>query len=66
MEALGDVGTPLGFTVRGRRFVGPAVKADLDHAGPGELELRAGYLLAVDRSLDETKGLLRLGLEFEF
>ena len=65
-EALGDLGTSRRFTARGEHFVGPAVKAEVDHAGPGELELRAGYLLAVDRSLDATKGELRLGVEFEF
>lgn len=65
-EALGDLGNSRSFTARGEHFVGPVVKAELDQAGPGELELRAGYLLAVDRSRDETKGQLRLGLEYEF
>lgn len=65
-EALGDLGNSRRFTARGEHFVGPAVKAELDDAGPGELELRAGYLLAVDRALDETKGQLRIGLEYEF
>lgn len=65
-EALGDLGTSRRLTVRGEHFVGPALKAELDHAGPGELELRAGYLLAVYRSRDETNGQLRLGLEYEF
>ena len=65
-EALGDLGTSRRFTARGEHFVGPVLKAELDYLGPGELELRAGYLLAVDRSRDERKGQLRLGLEYEF
>ena len=65
-EAFGDLGTSHKITTRGEHFIGPSVKAGLDHAGPGELELRAGYLFAVDRSLDDTKGQLRFGLEYEF
>ena len=65
-EAFGDLGTSNRITTKGEHFVGPAVKVGLDHAGPGELELRAGYLFAVDRSRDDTKGQLRLGLEYEF
>ena len=65
-EAFGDLGTSDRFTTRGEHFIGPAVKVGLDHVGPGELELRAGYLFAVDRSRDDTKGQLRFGMEYEF
>lgn len=65
-EAFGDLGTSHRITTRSQHFVGPAVKVELDHAGPGELELRTGYLFAVGRSRDETKGQLRFGLEYEF
>jgi len=65
-EAFGDVGTSRRVTTRGEHFVGPAIKVGLDHAGPGELELRAGYLFAVDRARDEAKGQLRFGMEYEF
>lgn len=65
-EAFGNLGSSHKITTRGEHFVGPAVKVDLDHAGPGELELRAGYLFALDRSLDATKGQFRFGLEYEF
>ena len=65
-EAFGDLGTSRKFTTRSEHFVGPALKVGLDHAGPGELELRAGYLFAVDRARDDAKGQVRLGLEYEF
>ena len=65
-EAFGDLGTSRKVTTRSENFAGPAVKVGLDHAGPGELEFRAGYLFAIDRSRDDTKGQLRLGLEYEF
>lgn len=66
VEAFGELGSSDKFTTRAEHFVGPAVKVGLDHAGPGELELRAGYLFAVGRARDEAKGQLRLGLEYEF
>lgn len=65
-EAFGELGTSDKISTRGEHFVGPALKVGLDHAGPGELELRAGYLFAVGRARDETKGQLRLGVEYEF
>lgn len=65
-EAFGDLGTSHKITTRSEHFIGPAVKVGLDHAGPGELELRAGYLFATGRARDETKGQLRFGLEYEF
>lgn len=65
-EAFGDLGTSHGLTTRSEHFIGPAAKIELDHAGPGELELRAGYLFAVDRARDDAKGQLRFGLEYEF
>ena len=65
-EAFGDLCTSHKITTRSEHFVGPAVKVGLDHAGPGEVELRAGYLFAVDRARDESKGQLRFGLEYEF
>lgn len=65
-EAFGDLGTSDKISIRSEHFVGPAVKVGLDHAGRGELELRAGYLFAVGRSREETKGQLRFGMEYEF
>lgn len=65
-EAFGDLGSSRKITARSEHFIGPAAKLGLDHVGPGELEFRAGYLFAVDRARDESRGQLRLGLEYEF
>lgn len=65
-EAFGDLGTSHSLTVRSEHFIGPAAKVELEHLGRGELELRAGYLFAVDRARDGTKGQFRFGLEYEF
>lgn len=65
-EAFGDLGTSRRITTRSEHFAGPAFKVGLDHAGPGELELRAGYLFAIDRARDDAKGQVRFGLEYEF
>lgn len=66
VEAFGDLGASQKVTTRSQHFVGPAMKVGLDHAGPGELELRAAYLFALGRARDESKGQLRFGLEYEF
>lgn len=66
VEAFGDLGTSDKITTRSEHFVGPAVKLGIDHAGPGELELRAGYLFAVGRAREDARGQLRFGLEYEF
>jgi len=66
VEAFGELGTSRSLTTRSEHYVGPAAKIELDHAGPGELELRAGYLFAVDRARDDARGQLRFGLEYEF
>jgi hypothetical protein len=65
-EAFGDLGTSHNITTRSQHFAGPAMKIEFDHAGSGELELRAGYLFALDRARDNAKGQLRVGMEFEF
>lgn len=65
-EAFGDVGTSRLLTTRSEHVIGPAAKVELDRAGRGELELRAGYLFAIDRSRDSSKAQLRFGVEYEF
>lgn len=65
-EAFGDLGTSRKITTRSEHFVGPSINVGLDHAGPGELELRGGYLLAVGAARNESRGQLRFGLEYEF
>ncbi len=64
--AFGDFGTSRNFTTRTEHFAGPVVKKEIEHLGPGELEIEAGYLLALGRARDDADGQLRLNLEYEF
>lgn len=64
--AFGDLGTSRNLTTRAAHFAGPIVKTEIEHLGPGELGIEAGYLFALGRARDETDGQLRLLLEYEF
>lgn len=64
--AFGDLGTGHGLTTHGEHFAGPIVKAEIEHLGPGELEIETGYLFALGEARHETDGQLRLNLEYEF
>lgn len=66
LEAFGELGTSDGVTTRGEHFVGPSISTEIEHVGNGAIELRAGYLFAVGRARDESKGQLRFGLAYEF
>lgn len=65
-EAFGGLGSSQTNTTGNEHFVGPSAKVELDHAGPGEFEVRAGYLFAIHRTRDKTERQLRVGLEYEF
>lgn len=58
--AFGDLGGEK------EHFAGPIVKAEIEHLGPGELEIETGYLFALGEARHETDGQLRLNLEYEF
>jgi hypothetical protein len=47
-------------------FAGPILKAEIEHLGPGELEIETGYLFALGEARHDTDGQLRLNLEYEF
>jgi hypothetical protein len=64
--AFGDLGSSRNFTTRAQHFAGPIVKAEIEHIGPGELEIETGYLFALGRARDDAKGQLRLNLEYAF
>ncbi len=64
--AFGELGTGQRLTTRGEHFAGPIVKAEIEHLGPGELEIETGYLFALGEARHETNGQLRLNLEYEF
>ena len=63
--AFGELGTGQGLTTHGEHFAGPIVKAEIEHLGPGELEIETGYLFALGEARHETDGQLRLNLEYE-
>jgi len=64
--AFGDLGTGEKLTTHGEHFAGPILKAEIEHFGPGELEIETGYLFALGEARHETDGQLRLNLEYEF
>lgn len=64
--AFGDFGPARDFRLGGEHFAGPIVKAELEHFGPGELQVETGYLFALGDARDDAKGQLRLNLEYEF
>lgn len=64
--AFGEFGTARDFRLGGEHFAGPIVKAEIEHLGPGELEIETGYLFALGDARHETDGQIRLNLEYEF
>jgi hypothetical protein len=65
VQAFGDLGTTRRFLPRSEHFVGPVAKFEIDGLGP-ELVLETGYLFAIGKARDDTKGQFRIGLELEF
>lgn len=65
LEAFGDLGTTQRFGGRQEHFVGPVAKLEIEHLGPGELELEAGWLRAFGAARDRTDGQARLLLGYE-
>jgi hypothetical protein len=64
--AFGNLGTFKRFVPRAEHYLGPIIKAEIEHLpGASELEIEAGYLFGLGASRDETKGQLRLLLEWE-
>lgn len=65
VEAYGQLGSFHHFAPRAEHFVGPIVKTEIEGLGP-EIEIEAGYLFAVDKAREDTKGQVKLQLEMEF
>lgn len=67
VAAFGELGDFHRFAPHAEHFVGPIVKTELEGLpGKGELEIETGYLFALDRARDDTRGQFRLLLEYEF
>lgn len=60
--AFGDLSGDEG----GHHFVGPIVKTEIPHFGPGELELETGYLFALGSARAESRGQFRLLAAYAF
>lgn len=65
VQGFGELGGFDRFLPRAEHFIGPVAKFEIEALGP-EVELEAGYLFALGAARDDTKGQLRIGLEFEF
>jgi hypothetical protein len=65
MEAFGDLGTFSRFGPYAEHFIGPEASVEVEGLGP-EIELNAGYLFALGKAREDTKGQLRLAVEVEF
>jgi hypothetical protein len=64
-QAVGDLGTFDHLFPHAEHFIGPAAKFEVEGLGP-EFSVEAGYLFAIGKTRDDTKGQLRLGVELEF
>lgn len=65
VQAFGELGTFDRLAPRAEHFAGPFARAEIEGLGP-EIGLQAGYLFALGRARDDTKGMFRVMLEFEF
>lgn len=66
LAAFGDLGKSRHFGGRQEHFVGPEMKFDIEHVGPGEIEVEAGWLKAFGAARDRTRGQARLLIGYEF
>jgi hypothetical protein len=66
IAAFGDLGNTRNFAPRAAHFIGPVGKFEIEHLpGDSELTIETGYLVALGAARDETKGQIRLMLEWE-
>jgi len=67
VQAFGDLGGWHDPMPGANHFVGPSVRAPLFAVGHGpQIEIETGYLFALGRTRDDTKGQFRLAIELEF
>ena len=64
--AFGEFGSTRNFLPRTEHYIGPIAKAEIEHLGPGEIEIEAGYLFALSEAKDKSNGQWRLLVEYEF
>ena len=70
VTAFGELGTSRQFLPRAEHFVGPVLKGEIEGLGGTgkgpEIGIEAGYLFALGKARDDTKGQFRLLVELEF
>jgi hypothetical protein len=66
LQAFGEFGELDHFAGRNEHYLGPVIKAEIEHLpGGSELEIETGWLKALGAADDETDGQFRLLLEWE-
>ncbi len=65
LTAFGDLGITREFGGRQQHFIGPTAKFEIEHLGPGELEIETGWLRAFGSARDVTGGQARLLIDYE-
>lgn len=65
VAAFGNLGDFDEFMPRSEHFAGPMVKTEIEGLGP-EIGIEAGYLFALGKARDDSKGQFRFALEMEF
>ncbi len=65
LTAFGDAGTTRHVGGRQELYAGPTAKLEIEHLGPGELEIETGWLRAFGAARDHADGQLRLLLDYE-
>lgn len=65
LASFGDLGTFDHFAGREEYYLGPELKFELEHIGPGELEIETGWLKAFGAARDRTQGQARLLIGYD-
>lgn len=65
LAAFGDLGTTKRFGGRQEHYLGPETKFEVEHVGPGEIEVELGYLRAFGAARDRTDGQARVLIGYE-
>lgn len=66
VQAFGELGTFRNFAPREEHFIGPVATFEIGGLGVDEVGLQVGYLFALGKARDDSKGQLKVNLELEF
>lgn len=65
VAAFGGLGSTRKFLASDSHFIGPVAKVEIEHIGPGDIEIEGGWLRAFGRARSETDGQARLLISYE-